>query len=230
MSLDELDSILDAESGSTAKTFRTVNGYCKIYPDRIELQKDKDDVSRFLTSPYFILRMVFILALLAFVGYMEIYRRQAFSPNYYAFLVPIVFLVFSLFGNINLFFYRLRAILFILFVLFFAYWDYNDGNTKGAILYLVFGVMLGSALVRSFDYSYDPVIYRRDILSVRFINSIPYITQAYFLLHFRKEEGKVKKRPVILPGAFRKGEKEKKWAYELMKSEGLLGETENEGK
>lgn len=220
--MDEWNSILDADSGLSDKSFRTANGICRIYPDRIELVKSKDDTSSFLSSPSFIIRMVIFLLLSGFLLYQQFARGPINLQYALLFSVPAIIILLSIIGNLNALFYRIRSILFILLFLWFVYLEYSRGNTTTAILYLVFCAMLSFSFFRSFDFTIVPVIPRKDIVRVRFVNSIPILTRAYFLVSFKSESGKELKRFIMLPGILNKGESEKRHAVQLMKEEGLL--------
>jgi len=220
--MNELDMILDAQTGHSVKAFRTANGMCKIFDDRIEISKSRDDISGLMASPNFIFRLAAFALLLGFIVYSQFTGGFHGSNQYLTFLIPAGFLVFYMFGNINVFFYRMRSVVFIILVLVMAWWDYNGGNLSGSLLYLAFGVMMVSGLIRSFDYIFVPLIERKDIVHVRFINSIPYLSRSYFVFSVQHANGKIRKRPVMMPGAFEGGEQEKRYAYDLLKEEGML--------
>jgi hypothetical protein len=220
--MNDLDFILDAETGLTAKVFRTANGHCRIYPDRIEVVKKENDATAFLTSPSFIIRVAILLLFFGFLSY-RLYLRVPLRLEYtYVYLVPAAVILVSIMGNINLFLYRVRAFLFILFFIFFGYLEYSRGNSSTSLFYLSFIIFLSLGLLRSFDYSYIPLIERKNITAIKFINSIPLLTRAYFHVIFKDAGGKKRKRPIMLPGIFNQGEKEKKLAIQIFKDEGLL--------
>jgi hypothetical protein len=223
--MNEFDSILDAEAGISAKSFRTANGFCRIYTDRIELVKSTDDVTSFLSSPSFIIRIVLFLLLSGMLFYQQ-FRLGTISLGYALFYaVPAAIILVSIIGNLNAFFYRIRSVLFILLLLWFIYLEFSRGNQETAIVYLVFTLLLSYSFFYSFGYAYIPVIERKDILRVRFVNSIPLLTRAYFLISFKSADGKVRKRQVMLPGIMNSGESEKRYAVQLMKEEGLISQT-----
>ena len=218
--MQELDSILDADL--SAKSFRTINGFCRIYPDRIEFVKSKDDTSSLLTSPFFIFRIVVLLLLAGFL-FFRVFQMQQFGIDYvYILALPAAIILLSIMGNLSAFLFRLRSILFIMLFLFFVYIEYRRGNDTTVILYALIIVFLFLGFFRSFDASYVSTIPLKNIIQVKFVNSIPLLTRAYFVVIFNDENRRQRKRTILLPGILDKGESEKKIALKLMKEEGLI--------
>ncbi|MEO6169030.1 MAG: hypothetical protein ABIO46_14955 [Chitinophagales bacterium] len=220
--MNELNEILDAESGAFSQSFRISNGICRISEDRIELSRNIDETTSFLTSTSFIVRIVLFLVISGLLVYQQIIRGPLNLQYALVYAVPAGIILLSIMGNLNALLYRIRSVLFIALFIWFVYLEYERGNATTAIIYLVFTMLLFMSFLRSFDYSYSPVIFRKDILQVRFINSIPVVTRAYFVVSFKTENGKERKCPILLPGILQKGEAEKKRAVEIMRSAGLL--------
>lgn len=220
--MDELREILDADTGTGSQSFRTSNGICRVSDDRIELVRNTDETTSFLTSTSFIVRIVLFLVISGLFVYQQFIRGPLNLQYAMVYAVPASIILLSIMGNLNALLYRIRSVLFIALFIWFVYLEYERGNTTTAIIYLIFTVLLLMSFLRTFEYSYEAVIFRKDILQIRFINSIPVFTRAYFLISFRNEKGRELKRPVLLPGILQKGESEKKHALEIMRATGLL--------
>lgn len=220
--MNELDTILDSETGTAGQSFRTANGVCRIFEDRIELVRNTDETTNFLSSPSFIIRILLLVGISALLLYRQIQQGSLNIQYALVYLVPAIIILLSIMGNLNAFFYRIRSVLFMLLFLWFIYLEYERGNTIMSFIYVFFALFLSVNFLRSFDYSYVPVISRKDISQVRFINSIPLLTRAYFIVNFRNEHGKEQKRPILLPGILQKGETEKKHALQVMKDAKLI--------
>lgn len=220
--MNDLDKILDTDITGNHLTFRTASGICRISDDRIELIRNINETSSFLTSGSFILRFVLLLAISAFFLYKQFIAGLLSLHYIWIYAIPISFVLLSIMGNLNTFLYHIRSLLFIGMFLWLVYLEYDRNNVFLAVIYLVFIVLLAMSFIRSNGYASDPVIPRKHILQVRFINSIPVITRAYFLVSFTNDDGKERKRPILLPGILQRGEAEKRHAMHVMKSAGII--------
>lgn len=220
--MNDLDKILDADITGNHLTFRTANGICRISDDRIELIRNINETTSFLTSGSFIIRFALLFAICAFFLYQQFITGFLGLQNLWIYAIPVSFVLLSIMGNLNTFLYRIRSLLFIGMFLWLVYLEYDRNNTFTAVIYLVFIVLLTLSFIRSNGYASDPAIPRKDILQVRFINSIPAITRAYFLVSFTNADGKERKRPILLPGILQHGESEKRHALQVMKSAGII--------
>ncbi|MGB3076180.1 MAG: hypothetical protein WBB36_12700 [Chitinophagales bacterium] len=220
--MNDLDEILDEGTGIARQSFRTANGICRVSEDRIELIRNFNDTTSSLISASFLIRIILFLA----ISFLFIYQQFILgSMNFqliWVYAIPASVILISIMGNLNAMLYRVRSILFIVLFLWFIYLEYERANTYTAVIYLIFAILLSMSFIRSFNYSYDTVIERKRIVQVRFINSIPAITRAYFLISYKNETGKERKRPILLPGLLQKGESEKHHAIEVMKAAGIM--------
>jgi len=101
-----------------------------------------------------------------------------------------------------------------LLTIYFAYKAFtmfSKGELVWAVLYSLVVVFNIYAIATSINNSSASVIERSKIKSVAFKNAKPGITRSYFEIFFEDENGKIKKRLVMLPGSLSKGnEKHKK--------------------
>lgn len=95
---------------------------------------------------------------------------------------------------------------------------------------IALGVFLGTGgifflytILVGINNSVTPVIERSAIEKVKFTKAIPWIRRSYFTIFFN-ENGKIKKRLLIMPGSLTGGVDETKKALEIMTREGLLQE------
>lgn len=217
-----MDKILDADITGNHLTFRTANGICRISDERIELIRNINETSSFLTSGSFILRFVFLLAISAFFLYQQFITGLLNLHSIWIYAIPISFVLLSIMSNLNTFLYHIRSLLFVGMFLWLVYLEYDRNNVFMAVMYLSFIVLLAINFIGSNGYASDPVILRKNILQVRFINSVPVITRAYFVVSFTNDEGKERRQPIRLPGILQRGEAEKKHAMHVMKSAGII--------
>ena len=107
-------------------------------------------------------------------------------------------------------------------LLYFAFTEFQNGRMTQTILFLMAGIYLIFGILRSLNNSSTPVIYRNSICEIRFKNAKPGLTRSRFEVFFKNENGKIKKRLVMLPGSMTGGQSEAEKAVEILKSEGLL--------
>lgn len=105
---------------------------------------------------------------------------------------------------------------------YFAYNEYVEGQTMTALLFSLFALYLIMGIVRSMNNSSTPVIERQKIRDVSFKKAIPGLIRSHFIVYFEDENGKVKKRLIMLPGSMTGGKTETEKAMILMKEEKLI--------
>ena len=116
-------------------------------------------------------------------------------------------------------------IIYGLLTIYFAYKAFtmfSKGETVWAGLYFLVVVFNIYAIATSINNSTASVIERSKIKSVTFKNAQPGITRSYFEIYFEDENGKIKKRLIMLPGSLSNGNNETQKAMQIMQEEGLL--------
>ncbi len=103
-----------------------------------------------------------------------------------------------------------------------AYINYMRGETGKTFVYSLVGIYLVYGIIKSLNNSATPIINRKQIKSVKFHDAKPGITRAYFEVLFENENGKLKKRLIMLPGSLSCKKNETEKALEVMKSENLI--------
>ena len=116
-------------------------------------------------------------------------------------------------------------IIYGILTVYFAYKAFNmfsKGEIVWAGLYFLVVVFNIYAIATSINNSSASVIDRSKIKSVAFKNAKPGITRSYFEIFFEDENGKIKKRLIMLPGSLSNGSDETQKAVQIMKEERLL--------
>jgi len=104
-----------------------------------------------------------------------------------------------------------------------CYVSFRNNDNFFAFLFGGFGLFLFYGIITSINNSSAPVIERKDIEKVQFTKAIPWLRRSYFSIFFN-ENGKIKKRIIMMPGSLTGGAEETIKALEIMKREGLLKE------
>jgi hypothetical protein len=111
--------------------------------------------------------------------------------------------------------------LFGLCALGFGVWSFNNGDSlKGTLMCLIGTFFLFNVIV-SRNNSATPVIDRSAIHSVKAHPPRPPATRGYFSVKF-EENGKIRKRLIMLPGSMENGREEYERAEAIMRASGLL--------
>ncbi|AUC23532.1 phosphoribosylaminoimidazolesuccinocarboxamide synthase [Polaribacter sejongensis] len=110
------------------------------------------------------------------------------------------------------------------FLLYSAFDSFQTGQIPMSIFYLIIGLFLMYGIFASFNNSATPIIERKDIKSIKFKKAIFGITRSRFEVLFKDENGKIKKRIIMLPGSLDNGKNETEIAKKIMKEEKLLDE------
>ena len=110
------------------------------------------------------------------------------------------------------------------FLLYSAFDSFQTGQIPMSIFYLIIGLFLMYGIFASFNNSATPIIERKDITSIKLKKAIFGITRSRFEVLFKDENGKIKKRIIMLPGSLDNGKNETEIAKKIMKEEKLLDE------
>ena len=110
------------------------------------------------------------------------------------------------------------------FLLYSAFDSFQTGQIPMSIFYLIIGLFLMYGIFTSLNNSATPIIERKDITSIKFKKAIFGITRSRFEVLFKDENGKIKKRIIMLPGSLDNGKNETEIAKKIMKEEKLLDE------
>ena len=110
------------------------------------------------------------------------------------------------------------------FLLYSAFDSFQTGQVPMSIFYLIIGLFLMYGIFTSFNNSATPIIERKDITSIKLKKAIFGITRSRFEVLFKDENGKIKKRIIMLPGSLDNGKNETEIAKKIMKEEKLLDE------
>lgn len=102
-----------------------------------------------------------------------------------------------------------------------AYVSFTSDSLFFGVFFGAGGLLLLYAIVTSFSISTNPVIERAAIEKVEYAGTIPGITRSRFVVFFN-ENGRRKKRLIMLSGTLTGGIDESQKALEIMKREGLI--------
>lgn len=105
---------------------------------------------------------------------------------------------------------------------YFAFDSYKNGQIAQPILFGLLGIYLAYGTVNSINNSATPIIDRQKIKEVRFKKAISGLTRSRFEVLFEDEQGKIKKRLIMLPGSLTDGQNETEKAIKIMKDEELI--------
>ena len=105
---------------------------------------------------------------------------------------------------------------------YFGYEAYKNGQTLQPILFGLIGLYLIYGIVSSLNNSATPIIDREKIKDVKLKKAVKGLTRSRFEVLFEDENGKIKKRLIMLPGSLTDGQNETEKAIEIMKEEQLL--------
>lgn len=109
-----------------------------------------------------------------------------------------------------------------IYLLYNAFTSYQKGEIVSAIVYGLLASFLIYGIAKSVNNSATPIIERNKIKDAKFINSKAGLTRSRFEILFEDNNGKLKKRLIMLPGSLNDGENETEKALEIMKSERII--------
>lgn len=107
-------------------------------------------------------------------------------------------------------------------LLYSSFLNYQKGSTEKSVLLAFLAGFLLFGIIRSLNHSATSVIERKRIEKIVFKKAAPGLTRAHFIVFFKNNNGKIKKRLIILPGAFSSGEDEAEKALKLLQEEQLI--------
>ena len=112
-----------------------------------------------------------------------------------------------------------------LFLFYSAYDAYQKGFVSASIVSGLIGLFFIYVVLSGFNLSAVRVIQRDKIKSVQLKKGVIGLTRSRFVVRFENEQGKIKKRLIMLPGSLTGGAAETKKAIKIMAEEGLITES-----
>ena len=107
-------------------------------------------------------------------------------------------------------------------LLYFGFKEYQNGQTLEPIFFGLIALYLIYGIVDSLNNSATPIIERQKIRNVTLKKAIKGLTRSRFEVMLEDENGKLKKRLIMLSGSMSNGQNETKKAIKIMKEEQLL--------
>jgi len=111
-----------------------------------------------------------------------------------------------------------------LFLFYSTFNAFQKGQTSISILYGIVGLFLIYGIFTSLNNSATPIIERNKIRGIKLKKAIFGLTRSRFEVLFEDDNGKIKKRLIMLPGSMTDGQNETEKAIRIMKGEKLLNE------
>ena len=105
---------------------------------------------------------------------------------------------------------------------YFTFDSYRNGQIVQPIIFGLFGIYLVYGIVNSINNSATPIIDRQNIKEVKFKKAIVGLTRSRFEVLFEDDQGKIKKRLIMLPGSLTDGQNETEKALKIMTDEKLI--------
>ncbi len=105
---------------------------------------------------------------------------------------------------------------------YLAFISYKQSQVIQSILFVISGLYLAYGILNSLNNSATPIIDRHKIKEVKFKKAITGLTRSRFEVFFEDEQGKIKKRIIMLPGYLLDGQAETEKAIKMMKDENLI--------
>ncbi|WP_163409559.1 phosphoribosylaminoimidazolesuccinocarboxamide synthase [Flavobacterium ajazii] len=109
-----------------------------------------------------------------------------------------------------------------IFLAYNAFTSFQNKETVSALFFSLLAVFLIYSISKSLNNSATPIIDRNKIKEAKFINGKTGLTRSRFEIMFEDENGKLKKRLIMLPGSLSDGSNETEKALEIMKSERII--------
>lgn len=107
-------------------------------------------------------------------------------------------------------------------LLYSSFLNYQKGSTEKSVLLVLLAGFLLFGIIRSLNHSATSVIERKRIEEIVFKKAAPGLTRAHFIVFFKNDQGKTKKRLIILPGSLASGEDEAEKALKLLQEKQLI--------
>jgi len=111
-----------------------------------------------------------------------------------------------------------------LFLLYSALNSFQKGQIPISVLYGIVGLFLIYGIFTSLNNSATPIIERNKIKKIKLKKAIFGLTRSRFEVLFEDNNGKIKKRLIMLPGSITDGQNETEKAIKIMTEEKLLNE------
>ena len=105
---------------------------------------------------------------------------------------------------------------------YFGFEAYKNGQSVQPVLFGLIGLYLIYGIISSLNNSATPIIDRKKIKDIKLKKAIKGLTRSRFEVMFEDDNGKIKKRLIMLPGSLTDGQNETEKAVEIMKTENLL--------
>jgi len=105
---------------------------------------------------------------------------------------------------------------------YFAFDSYKSGQTFQPFLFGLIGAYLIYGIINSLNNSETPIIDRKKIIEIKLKQGRSGLTRSRLEVLFEDENGKVKKRLIMLPGSLTDGQNETETAIKIMTEEKLL--------
>lgn len=105
---------------------------------------------------------------------------------------------------------------------YFAFDNYKNGQIAQPIFFGLLGIYLIYGIANSINNTARPIINRQKIREVKFKKAIVGLTRSRFEVLFEDEQGKIKKRLIMLPGSLSDGQNETEKAIKIMTDEKLI--------
>ncbi len=107
-------------------------------------------------------------------------------------------------------------------LLYFAFENYQNQQIFQSVLLGFLGLYLIYGIINSLNNSATPIIDRNKIRGIKFKKAIVGVTRSRFEVLFENENGKIKKRLIMLPGSLTDGQNETEKAIKIMEDEKLI--------
>lgn len=107
-------------------------------------------------------------------------------------------------------------------LIYFAFDNFKKQDHFMAVLLLLFAVYLIYGIIASLNNSATRMIDRKSIQQIKFKKGITGLTRARFEVIFTDDQGKSKKRLIMLPGSLTGGQTDTDIAYKIMVEEKLI--------
>ncbi|KFC24492.1 hypothetical protein [Chryseobacterium sp. FH1] len=105
---------------------------------------------------------------------------------------------------------------------YLAFDNYKNGQMITSILFGLLGIYLAYGTLNSLNNSATSIIERQKIKNVKLKKAIAGLTRSRFEIFFEDNEGRIKKRLIMLPGSLTDGSVETEKAIKIMTDEKLL--------
>jgi hypothetical protein len=107
-------------------------------------------------------------------------------------------------------------------LLYFGFDSYKNEQTFQPIIFGLIALYLVYGIINSINNSAAPIIDRQKIKNIKLKKALIGLTRSRFEVMFEDDNGKVKKRLIMLPGSLTDGENETEKAIKIMTEENLL--------